>query len=190
MKTIAFAIALLVATGACSRGGEPAASSQDGIAAFETVRTVLQNPRCQNCHISGDAPLQLDDGRVHAQNVVRGPHGNGPPGLACSTCHARENPPASYGANMPPGAPGWRLPPPDMKMVFMGLSSGALCRGLKDPKSNGGRTLEQLTQHISSDKLVLWGWSPGVGRKPVPVPHETFVAKFKEWVAAGGPCAP
>ena len=41
-----------------------------------------------------------------------------------------------------------------------------------------------------SDKLVLWGWSPGPGRDPVSIPHDAFVAKFKQWVAAGAPCAP
>ena len=85
-----------------------AASDQDqgaqaeAVQAFGVVQKVLQHPRCQNCHIPGDAPLQFDDGRVHAQNVRRGPEGKGARGLACSTCHSTENPPASYGANMPP----------------------------------------------------------------------------------------
>src|SRR6185295_18775070 len=77
------------------------------LAAFDTVQKVLQHPRCQNCHIPGDAPLQFDDGRVHAQNVKRGPDGKGAVGLPCATCHAETNPPASYGAHMPPGAPNW-----------------------------------------------------------------------------------
>src|SRR5438552_13620750 len=96
-------------------------SKQDGLAAFETVRAVLQHPRCQNCHIPGDAPLQFDAGSVHGQNVLRGPEGKGAPGLACSTCHSTANPPSSYGAHMPPGAPNWNLPPPERKMVFIGL---------------------------------------------------------------------
>lgn len=127
---------------------------------------------------------------MHAQNVKRGPDGNGAVGLACSTCHAAQNPPASYGNNMPPGAPNWKLPPPAHKMVFIGLSAGELCRGLKDPKKNGGKNLAALLEHVSQDKLVLWGWSPGVGRKPVSVPHPQFVAAFKTWVDAGAPCAP
>ena len=181
------AIALVLLVSIDVRGDEPA---PDGVAAFETVKSVLQHPRCQNCHIPGDAPLQFDDSRVHAQNVTRGPDGNGAPGLTCSTCHAVENPPASYGAHMPPGAPNWKLPPPKTKMVFIGMSSGDLCRQLKDPKKNGGKDLAALTEHVSHDKLVLWGWSPGVGRGPVSVPHDRFVAAFKTWVAAGAPCAP
>ncbi|MEX0880820.1 MAG: hypothetical protein WEB59_09785 [Thermoanaerobaculia bacterium] len=166
----------------------PAVSEQDGIAAFETVRAVLQHPRCQNCHIPGDAPLQFDAGLPHMQNVLRGRDGKGARGLACATCHATANPPASYGANMPPGAPNWHLPPADQKMVFIGLSAGELCRVVRDPKKNGGKDFAALTDHVAHDKLVLWGWEPGVGRAPVSVPHAEFDAKFKTWVDAGAPC--
>jgi hypothetical protein len=179
-----------IAVAAALRSAPPApsVSEQDGIAAFETVRAVLQHPRCQNCHIPGDAPLQFDAGLPHMQNVLRGPQGKGSPGLACATCHATVNPPASYGANMPPGAPNWHLPPPERKMVFIDLSSGELCRVVRDPKKNGGKDFAALTEHVAHDKLVLWGWAPGVGRAPVSVPHDEFVAKFKTWIAAGAPC--
>jgi hypothetical protein len=162
----------------------------DGVAAFETVRAVLQHPRCQNCHIPGDAPLQFEDGRTHALGVVRGPEGKGAVGLTCGACHGEANPPASYGRNMPPGAPNWSLPPPEHKMVFIGLRSGQLCNQLKDPAQNGGKDLAALVDHVAHDKLVLWGWNPGVGRRPVSIPHKEFVAKFKQWVAAGAPCPP
>lgn len=166
----------------------PPPSPQEGLTAFEKVRAVLQHPRCQNCHIPGDAPLQFDAGRTHAQNVLRGQDGKGSAGLACATCHGVSNPPASYGAHMPPGAPNWHLPPPDQKMVFIGLSSGDLCRTIKDPKKNGGRDFAALDHHVAEDKLVLWGWSPGTGRAAVSVPHDEFVAAFRTWVAAGAPC--
>jgi hypothetical protein len=181
-----FGIAIAIA--AVSGSVPPAVSEKDGLAAFETVRSVLQNPRCQNCHIPGDAPLQFDAGSTHAQNVLRGKDGKGAPGLACATCHASVNPPTSYGAHMPPGAPNWHLPPADQKMVFIGLSAGDLCRTIKDPKKNGGKDFAALEKHVDSDKLVLWGWNPGVGRAAVPVPHAEFVAKFKTWAAAGAPC--
>lgn len=178
-----------VAVAAVVWSSPPAVSEKDGLAAFETVQTVLQHPRCQNCHIPGDAPLQFDASLPHAQNVLRGAEGKGVPGLSCATCHGNANPPASYGAHMPPGAPDWHLPPPERKMVFIGLSAGELCRHLKDMDENGGMNLAALTRHVSQDKLVLWGWSPGVGRDAVPVPHAELVAKFKIWVAAGAPCA-
>jgi len=163
-------------------------SGAEGAAAFETIRAVLQHPRCQNCHIPGDAPLQFDEGRPHAQNVRRGPSGKGAVGFGCGTCHFSANSPASYGLHMPPGAPNWHLPPPERKMVFIGLSSGDLCRTIKNPKTNGGKDLEALLEHVSHDKLVLWGWDPGLGRNPVPIPHAEFVAKFQQWVEAGAPC--
>jgi hypothetical protein len=175
-------------TSASPASAQTGVSKEDGIAAFETVKAVLQHPRCQNCHIPGDAPLQFDQGLPHAMNVMRGPDGSGAPGLACATCHGAANPPETWGAHMPPGAPNWKLPPPSRRMVFIGLSSGDLCRLVKDPAKNGGKDFDVLIRHVSEDKLVLWGWSPGVGRAAVSVPHDEFVAKFKTWVSAGAPC--
>lgn len=163
-------------------------SQADAIEAFGVVQKVLQHPRCQNCHIPGDAPLQFDDGRVHSQNVKRGSNGLGARGLACAACHSTENPPASYGAHMPPGAPNWHLPPPEHKMVFINLSAGELCRVLKNKEENGGKDMAALLEHVRADKLVLWGWDPGVGRAPVDVPHDQFVAAFRRWADVGAPC--
>jgi hypothetical protein len=197
MKSIMRAIALvtgilLFSGGAFAAGAAAAAAAPDShaaaLAAFDTIQAVLQHPRCQNCHIPGDAPLQFDAGLTHAQNVQRGPEGKGVAGLPCSTCHSTQNPPASYGANMPPGAPDWHLPPPERKMIFIGQSKAALCATIKDTKGNGGKDLAALLEHVSHDKLVLWGWAPGVGRAPVSVPHDAFVASFKTWIAGGAPC--
>jgi hypothetical protein len=91
---------------------------------------------------------------------------------------------------MPPGAPTWKLPPPEHKMIFINLSAADLCATVKDPKRNGGKDLAALLEHVSHDKLVLWGWDPGVGRAPVSIPHEQFVAAFKTWTDAGAPCPP
>jgi hypothetical protein len=190
---MAAVIAVAAAAAAVATAGDPAPPARSGtrtaaLAAFDTVRTVLQHPRCQNCHIPGDAPLQFDAGLPHAQHVQRGPLGNGAPGLPCSTCHAAANPPASYGAHMPPGAPNWRLPAPRQKMVFIGLPPAELCAAIKDRERTGGRNLAAMLEHVSHDKLVLWGWDPGVGRAPVAVPHAVFVASFKTWIEGGAPC--
>jgi hypothetical protein len=53
--------------------------------AFATVEQVFQHPRCSNCHIPGDQPLQFDSQTPHMMNVVRGPEGKGAPGQPCST---------------------------------------------------------------------------------------------------------
>jgi len=160
----------------------------EAVAAFATVQKVLQHPRCQNCHIPGEAPLQFDAGLPHMMAVVRGPDGMGVPGLPCSTCHDVTNPPASFGPHAPPGAPTWHLPPPDRKMVFINLSPAELCATVKDREKNGGKDFDALIKHVDEDKLVLWGWNPGGDRAPVSVPHDEFVAAFKRWAAAGGPC--
>lgn len=163
-------------------------SRKEGLRAFTTVQTVLQHPRCQNCHIPGDAPLQFDDGRPHAQAVIRGKDGKGVAGMQCSTCHGAANLPESYGPQVPPGAPNWHLPPEHQKMVFIDLPASQLCSLLKDPPSNGGKNMDQMFEHISRDKLVLWGWAPGGERAPVSIPHEKFVAEFRLWMDAGAPC--
>ena len=164
------------------------AEDKEALKAFDTVQKVFQSPRCQNCHIPGDSPLQLDAGIPHAMNVVRGMDGKGAAGLPCATCHADSNPPASYGPHAPPGAPHWSLPPAAHKMAWIGLPAGKLCAMIKDRSSNGDRDFAALIKHVSDDKLVLWGWNPGEGRAPVPVPHDIFVTQFKRWAEAGGPC--
>src|SRR5215472_19241611 len=75
---------------------------------FGALVPVLRHPRCLNCHSSGDFPRQGDDGHAHAMNVRRGANGLGVTAEKCSTCHQDHN---LAGPHMPPGAPGWRLPP-------------------------------------------------------------------------------
>ncbi|UHQ22988.1 hypothetical protein LVB77_20465 [Lysobacter sp. 5GHs7-4] len=178
---------LILALAAC--GPRPSPEQREkAVAAFATVQQVFQHPRCQNCHIPGDQPLQFDQGLPHAMGVVRGPDGKGAAGLPCAACHGESNLPASYGPHAPPGAPHWQLPPPEHKMAWIGLPPKQLCEMIQDKKSNGGRDFAALLKHVSEDKLVLWGWEPGGDRAPVAVPHAQFVAQFKLWADAGGPC--
>jgi mono/diheme cytochrome c family protein len=157
-------------------------TDDDARAAFRDVYKVLIHPRCMNCHPSGDSPLQGDDSHVHMQNVKRGADGKGKYALKCANCHQDTNLP---GANMPPGNPTWYLPRKDMPLVFQGKSPRQLADKLKDPKQNGGKTLEQLVEHVTNDKLVLWGWEPGDGRTKPPLSHDEFAKKFREWVEKG-----
>jgi hypothetical protein len=158
-----------------------------GEGAFGDVHAVLLSPRCANCHPAGDAPLQTDAGVPHSMNITRASEKNGVP---CSTCHYEKNAEDAVGApaGSPPGAPNWHLPPEETPMVFVGRTPAQLCAQLKDPKRNGGKTLAQLLEHVSHDPLVLWGWNPGEGRTTPPLAHDVFVARFKTWVDAGGPC--
>ena len=165
----------------------PSANAR-ALAAFDTVRQVLQHPRCQNCHPGGDAPLQGDDGHVHTQNVQRGTDGRGRIGEQCTTCHGLANPPSGYGAHVPPGsAEGWRMPAEDEKLVFVGMSPHALCEQIKDRRHNGGKDMAALRDHLDTP-LVRWGWSPGIGRQSVSIPRARFLAAWEAWVRAGAPC--
>ena len=168
--------------------GTGSPSREAGLAAFETVRSVLQHPRCQNCHPRDDVPLQGDDSHPHPQNVQRGPDGHGMVGERCTTCHGPSNLPSTYGLNMPPGAStGWRMPKPEERLVFVGMAAGALCEQVKDPARNGGKDAAALREHLE-DPLVTWGWSPGFGRKPIPVSRQTFLDAWMTWTNAGTPC--
>jgi len=169
----------------------PAAAAKLGAAPakdetpFVAFVSVLRSPRCMNCHSRGDFPRQGDDGHPHTMNVRRGTTGFGVTSEKCSTCHQDHN---LVGAHLPPGAPGWRLPPAGMPMIWQGLTDAQLCESIKDPAQNRNRNLDQLVEHLTEDKLVMWGWNPGEGRTPVPMPHDEFAAKVKQWQAAGAPC--
>jgi hypothetical protein len=166
----------------------PARAARDADAsraAFLQVYRVLTSPRCQNCHPAGDAPLQGDDSHEHLQNVKRGKDGHGVYGMRCDTCHESKN---LSGEHMPPGNPKWSLPSPNQKMVFVGRSPGELCRQLKDPKQNGGRTLAELLDHVANDDLAGWGWNPGDGRALPPLSRVETAAHMKVWVEGGAAC--
>lgn len=89
---------------------------------------------------------------------------------------------------MPPGSPGWQLPPKDMTIVFQGTSPHNICMHLKDPARNGMRRPDEVLEHIETAPIILWGWNPGEGRTPVPTPHGEFVKDFREWLDNGAAC--
>jgi mono/diheme cytochrome c family protein len=151
--------------------------------AIAEAAEVLFHPRCLNCHPSGDAPLIRDDSQPHPFNVKRGPEGKGVGAMNCTLCHRDANQPGG-----PPGVVNWHMPPENMPMVFQGRTPGELCRQLKDPKLNGGKTGEQIIEHISKDPLVTWGWNPGEGRTTPKMSHKDFSAKMNEWVKKGAAC--
>lgn len=173
------------APGASTAYAETTADRAASAKAFLAAYPVYMDPRCINCHPAGDAPLQGDESRPHAMRVKRGPGGMGKSAMQCSNCHQAANLP---GAHMPPGGPGWQLPPEDMPMVFEKKSAHDLCVQLKNPSQNGNRTPEEMVDHVRTAPLVLWGWSPGEGRKPVPMAHDTFVKYMAEWALKGAAC--
>ena len=70
-------------------------------------------------------------------------------------------------------------------MVWLDRSSHDICEQMLDRARNGGRTLADLVQHVTEDKLVRAGWKAGDGRAPPPLPHDEFARRFKEWVEKG-----
>jgi hypothetical protein len=158
------------------------AEDTESARAFLEAYKVFMHPRCMNCHPRGDAPLVGDDSGIHSQNVKRGPEGEGKYALKCMACHQNAN---LTGENMPPGAPNWRLPPPETPMIFEGRTPAELAAQFKDEKQTGGKTLEKLLDHVSNDGLVLWGWDPGSGRTKPPLSHEDFVRFMKKWIDSG-----
>ncbi|MFN0218551.1 MAG: hypothetical protein ACKVP4_07025 [Hyphomicrobium sp.] len=162
----------------------PAATSQPkgDPKLFEPVAAVLRDPRCMNCHPRDDRPRQGDDRHIHLQNVTRGVDDLGFVNLRCNACHRDEN--NAYSGV--PGAPNWHLAP--LSMGWDGLDDSALCKTLVDRSKNGDKDIAALVEHMTSDKLVLWGWEPGGDRKPVATPHAEFVNQLQTWAAAGAPC--
>lgn len=181
---VAITLAVRFSPAAAAEPPAPDSAAGDGNL-FTAFVPVLRHPRCMNCHSKGDFPRQGDDGHQHTMNVRRGPDGHGVTAEKCSTCHQDHN---LSGEHLPPGAPHWGLPPANMPMIWQGLTDGQLCESIKNPKQNRGRNLDQLVEHLTEDKLVMWGWNPGEGRTPVPMPHDEFSAKVKQWQAAGAPC--
>jgi mono/diheme cytochrome c family protein len=171
---------------------EPYSAISEGLAAWQQVYSVLTHPRCINCHTAGNYPQQGDDRHRHLFNVVRGPAGEGVPGLQCATCH--------QGANADttgvPGSHDWHLPPLSMKWQDTNdriLSSSAVCGALTDLSKNGKREGAALLKHNDEEPLVLWAWNPGRRadgslRMPPPITHDQFVAATRKWVEAGMPC--
>ncbi|MEL6536579.1 MAG: hypothetical protein AAFQ98_14270, partial [Bacteroidota bacterium] len=154
-------------------------STAESLKAFQTLLKVLKDPRCLNCHPTGDRPRQGDDQHLHLFNIVRGPENQGGPVTTCNSCHQAENNPYSQ----VPGAPHWGLAP--KSMGWYGLSDVEIGQRLVDPERNGGRTPQQLVEHMTTDDLVLWGWDPGKGRQPVQVPFEEFkTAPFSNQVSS------
>jgi hypothetical protein len=154
-------------------------------ALFNQMATVLQHPRCMNCHTREQFPRQADDQHRHLMNVSRGSDDHGAAGLHCSTCHQAANQVTSG----VPGAPDWHLAP--LRMAWEGLSVGDLCRALLDP-AHGGMMPDQLVAHFNTP-LVAWAWSPGADahgrtRATPPLTHDAFVDITRQWVATGATC--
>ena len=161
-----------------------------GLAAFETVRAVLQHPRCQNCHPAGDAPLQGDDGpRARAERAARARRARHGRRASARRATARRTRPSSYGAHIPPGvATGWHMPPPEEKMVFVGVRAARAVRADQGPGAQR-RQGHGRAAHAPRRSARDLGLEPGLRpRAGVHAVAQTFLAAWETWAAAGAPC--
>ncbi len=156
--------------------------SKRSIAYFEEVTKVFKHPRCANCHPSDGRPLQGDRQLTHRPPVHGGKDGKGVTALRCVSCHQTEN----QTGTVVPGAPGWHLAP--ASMVFVGASTSEICHRIKDPKQNGGKSLEEVAHHVASDALVAWGYAPGNEREPAPGSPRLAAALISAWIKTGAVC--
>ena len=85
-----------------------------------------------------------------------------------------------------PGHPHWHLA--SLEMTWQNKTLGEICRQIKDPARNGGRSLEQIVTHMAAVSLVGWAWTPGFGRKPAPGTQKDFGAFVEAWMKTGAVC--
>jgi len=102
--------------------------------------------------------------------------------MRCHICHQQAN----FDPGRMPGHPEWHLAP--REMGWEGKSLHEICVQIKDPERNGGRSLEQLVEHIGTDTLVGWAWAPGFGRQPAPGTQKQAGALVAAWVKTGAVC--
>jgi hypothetical protein len=151
-------------------------------ALFTELGKVLSHPRCVNCHPAGDHPRQGELGRLHQPPVERGADGHGLAAMRCDICHQQAN----FDPGRVPGHPEWHLAP--REMAWEGKTLGEICDQIKDPRRNGGRSLNDLVHHIGSDTLVGWAWAPGFGRHPAPGTQQEAGALVAAWIETGAAC--
>lgn len=166
----------------------------DGLAAWDTIQTVLSHPRCLNCHVGADnlplwGTVEAPD-RIHGMAINAGVSRSGAEGLSCNACHQISTRP-----NVVPHAPphtgmDWRLAP--LEFQWTDRSSAEICAQMRDPDRNGGRDAAGLIDHILHDAelvgFITWSFNPGAGRDPAPGSLQAHLEDMAIWTAAGMPC--
>jgi hypothetical protein len=156
-------------------------------ALFVEAGKVVGHPRCMNCHPVDRRPTQGDDLHPHLPPMSAGESGHGEKGLDCKSCHHKSNTTTNANAIATiPGNPLWHLAPASMS--WQGKSLAEICEQIKDPKLNGGFSLEQVHEHFGKDPLVSWAWDPGAGRKPAPGTQKEVGDLIGAWIDTGAYC--
>jgi len=169
-------------------------SLESGLAAWARIYEVASHPRCSNCHVGADnLPMwsgpSYGETRPHGMNIDAGQSRIGAEYVLCSTCHV--NAAATQRGNAQPHAAPrvatlWRLAP--VEAEWFGKSSQEVCNQLRDPERNGGRSYQELANHLGHDVILHWAWQPGGTREPAPYSLREHMDDILEWGAAGLPC--
>jgi hypothetical protein len=162
-------------------------SQARSVALFTEAAKAIASPRCLNCHPVKRLPTQGNDLHAHTPPMAVGDSEHGIPGLPCTSCHGLKNF-ETAGARIAsiPGAPMWALAP--VSMAWQGKSLHEICEQLKDPKRNGGRSLDAIQKHMGTDPTVGWAWHPGPGRMPAPGTQEQLGQLIQAWISTGAQC--
>jgi hypothetical protein len=156
-------------------------------ALFAEAGKVLQSPRCLNCHPVARRPTQGDDLHAHVPPMEATVTGHGVPSLPCNSCHGASNAATLLPTIQSiPGNPAWSLAP--ASMAWQGKTLRQICEQIKDQSKNGGRSLEQIHEHVSADALVGWAWHPGAGRQAAPGTQAQFGELMRAWIDTGAAC--
>jgi cytochrome c553 len=187
-----FATILLAADFSNNKNSDPTAAKSKASTStsasdeenFNKMMNVLTHKRCMNCHPSDNIPKQGEDSHPHYFGMARGAGNVGFEATNCNTCHQKENNDFSG----VPGAPEWSLAPASMK--WEGLSRIEIAQSMLDKERNGGRSHEEVMEHLTEHALVLWAWNPGIDaagnpRETPPVPKEEYIKVVKEWFENG-----
>lgn len=200
MKARTLAAAALIAAAATTWAAgettttEPAVSpvsASEGLEAWSRIYEVASHPRCSNCHV-GESGIPMWSGpsygktRPHGMNIAAGESRIGAEFVTCGTCHTR----SARGNTMAHAAPrvdmDWQLAP--AQADWFGRTSQEICNQLRDPERNGGRTAQDIAEHLDHDLILHWAWNPGGGREPAPYSLQEHITDVLAWGMAGMPC--
>ncbi len=167
---------------------------EDGLAAWDSIHTVLSHPRCLNCHVGADnVPLWST---VEAPDIIHGMAINasdsriGAGTMSCRTCHQTSTRPNTVPHAAPHTGMDWHLAP--VEFQWTDRTSAEICAQMRDPTRNGGRDAAGLIEHILHDAeligFITWSFAPGVEREPPPGSLQAHLEDMALWTAVGMPC--
>lgn len=164
---------------------------EEGLEAWERIYEVASHPRCANCHTgASDRPMwsgpSYGKTRPHGMNIRAGESRIGAEFVLCQTCHSHTEHPQDIAHAAPRVGMTWQLAP--VEADWFGRSSQEICAQLRDPEQNGGRTFQELAEHLDHDLILHWAWNPGPGREPAPYNLQEHVHDVLAWGIAGMPC--